>query len=138
MVERKVEVDGNGEIQELLCIATFLPIRSWRYIIPFLRTTAKVQKQLEHTHGLARYGLKANLLHKRFWTLTVWQKKEVIEGFVTSEPHAEAVRRFEEWAGEGAAFVEWKSTNGTIDWNTAMQKLQNPTFYYKASNDPSA
>jgi hypothetical protein len=90
----------------------------------------QVQKQLEQTQGLARYSLKADLPHKRFWTLTVWQKKEFVQDFVIREPHAQAVERFKDWAGKGAAFVEWTSTNSSIDWNTATQKLQNHTFYY--------
>jgi hypothetical protein len=93
--------------------------------------TRQVQNQLEQTQGLARYSLRAALLHKRFWTFTVWQKKDFVQDFVIREPHAQAVERFKEWAGEGAAFVEWSSTNSSIDWKTAMQKLQNPTFYYK-------
>jgi len=34
-------------------------------------------------------------------------------------------------AGEGAAFVEWKTANGTIDWEIALKKLENPTFRYQ-------
>jgi hypothetical protein len=47
------------------------------------------------------------------------------------EPHATAVRKFIEWAGEGSAFVEWTSPNNTIDWSEALKKLENPTYYYK-------
>jgi hypothetical protein len=132
VLERKVEVNGDGENSEFHCIATFLPIRKWRHVVPFLRMTMRVEKQLKQTRGLARYSLRADALHKQFWTFTVWQKKEFVEEFVIREPHAYAVQRFKEWAGEGAAFVEWTGTNGSIDWNTAVQKLQNPTFYYNA------
>ena len=47
------------------------------------------------------------------------------------EPHATAIRKFTEWAGEGSAFVEWTSPNNTIDWPEAMKKLERPTYYYK-------
>jgi hypothetical protein len=47
------------------------------------------------------------------------------------EPHATAVRKFIEWAGEGSAFVEWTSPNNTIDWSEALKKLEKPTYYYK-------
>lgn len=131
MLERKVEVEGDGGGGEFVCIATFLPVRKWRHVIPFLMMSARVQKQLLHTRGLARYSVRANLLRKRFWTLTIWQKKVFVNGFVNAEPHSDAVRKFGGWAGEGAAFVEWTSINGSIDWKSAMRKLQNPTFYYK-------
>ena len=130
-LQRKVEVEGDGESKEFLCIATFLPVRSWRYVIPFFRLTGRVQKQLEHTKGLARYGLRMEPLSKKFWTFTVWKGKEFMESFVPAQPHNEAVTEFKEWAGEGAAFVEWTDTNGSIDWETGMEKLRNPTFYYK-------
>jgi len=128
---RKVEVEGGDAIGEFHCIATYLPIRSWGHVIPFLKITGQVEKQLKHTSGLARYSLRADFLRKQFWTLTIWRDKKFVESFVQLEPHAEAVRKFKDWAGEGAAFVEWHSTNGSIDWNTALQKLNNPTFYYK-------
>jgi hypothetical protein len=131
VLERKFEVNGDGDSGEFRCIATHLPIRKWRHVIPFLRMTRQVQKQLRQTQGLARYSLKPDFLRKRFWTLTVWQKKEFVQDFVIREPHAQAVQRFKDWAGEGAAFVEWTSTDGSLDWNTAIQKLQNPTFYYR-------
>ncbi len=133
-LKRTVEVEGDGECSEFLCIATFLPIRSWRSMIPFIRMTGRVQNQLKHTRGLARYGLKADPLRKHFWTFTVWKNKEFMNNFLPTQPHAEAVRRFNDWAGEGAAFVEWNSNNGSIDWETAMQKLQNPTFYYRKTS----
>jgi len=136
MLEKKVEVEGDSNSNEFLHIATYLPLRSWRHMIPFLRITSKVEKQLGHTRGLARYGLRADHLHKRFWTITVWQGKEFMNSFVLAEPHAEAVRRFKDWAGEGAAFVEWKSTtDSSINWPTALQKLQAPTFYYQPPSD---
>ena len=47
------------------------------------------------------------------------------------EPHATAVRKFTEWAGEGSAFVEWTSPNNMIDWAEALKKLERPTYYYK-------
>lgn len=47
------------------------------------------------------------------------------------DPHATAIRKFTEWAGEGSAFVEWTSPNNTIDWREASKKLEIPTYYYK-------
>jgi hypothetical protein len=46
------------------------------------------------------------------------------------EPHATAVKRFTVWAGEGSAFVEWRSQSKIIDWGEAFKKLEEPTFYY--------
>jgi hypothetical protein len=51
--------------------------------------------------------------------------------FVMAEPHTTAMKKFEEWAGDGSAFVEWTSPSSSIDWTEAMKRLENPSFYYK-------
>ncbi len=48
---------------------------------------------------------------------------EITTPFIMEEPHATAVRKFIEWAGEGSAFVEQTSPNNTIDWSEALKKL---------------
>ncbi|MGE5444986.1 MAG: hypothetical protein ACM3SR_10365 [Ignavibacteriales bacterium] len=129
--EKKVEVSKADSSSEFLCIATFLPVRSWFDVILFLRMSLRVERQLKETDGLIRYALRANLLRKQFWTLSVWKGRASANGFVAAEPHATAVGKFQQWVGRGAAFVQWNSSDGTIDWNEALQRLQNPTFYYK-------
>jgi hypothetical protein len=47
-----------------------------------------------------------------------------------TEPHAIAIERFKDWAGEGAAFVEWESTEAKLDWNEAFKRLEQPTYHY--------
>ena len=129
---REVEI-GHVHEGEFLCIATYLPIRNWRHVFPFLNLSRKVQNQLTNTVGVIRYSVKADFFHKKFWTFTVWSDRSYIEPFVKKNPHAEAISRFKDWAGAGAAFVEWTSKDGSIDWNMAYEKLQNPTFYYDKS-----
>src|SRR5579875_2031177 len=129
MVQKKVEVNSAVK-EEYFCVATFLPLRSWLNVVPFLRLTAGIEKQLKGTRGVVRYGLKADILHKRFWTISVWWDKESMREFVTDEPHLTAIRNFESWAGDGAAFVEYASRTGVINWSEAELKLQKPSFYY--------
>ena len=133
MIQKRVEVSPGDSSGESWCIATFLPLRRWRDVIPFLRMSARVEKQLKQTPGLVRYGLRADLLHKRFWTFSVWPDKGSVNALVKSEPHATAMRYMSDWAGEGAAFVEWNSSNGSIKWKDAMERLQQPSFYYRSS-----
>ena len=130
--KRRVEVEG-GEGGEFHCVATFLPVRKWRYVIPFLKMSNRIEQQLKKTQGLARYSVRADFFRKRFWTLSIWKDRKFVENFVQSEPHAEAVRKFNTWAGEGAAFVAWNSTDGSVDWDLAIQKLKTPTFYFQKS-----
>jgi len=130
LVHREVEVSPS-DAKEFSSVATYLPVGKWRHVISFLRMSGRVEQQLKQTKGVVRYGLKTDLPHKRFWTYSVWESRQFIGPFVTSEPHATAVRKFGEWAGEGAAFVQWDSSDGRIDWEEAGRRLRNPTFYYR-------
>ncbi len=130
MVQKVVEV-SPPEGREFISIATYLPVKKWRHIIPFFRMSGRVEQQLRRTDGVVRYGLKTDLLHKRFWTYSVWKNRQAVGQFVTGEPHATAVKKFAEWAGEGAAFVRWENTDGKVDWEDASRRLQNPTFYFQ-------
>lgn len=130
-MQRQVEVNRADSRGEFLCIATFLPMRRWQDVIPFLRMSSRVEKQLKETEGLVRYGTRANLLRKEFWTFSVWADKPSVNAFVRSGAHAAAVGRFSEWAGEWAAFVEWNSSDGSINWKDALERLKTHTDYYK-------
>ncbi|HZY46635.1 MAG TPA: hypothetical protein VFE96_02455 [Candidatus Bathyarchaeia archaeon] len=129
MVRRIVEV-SQADALEFTSAATYLPVKKWRHIIPFIQMSRRVEKQLRATESVVRYGLRTDFLHKRFWTYSVWKKREAIGPFVTAEPHATAVKKFSEWAGEGAAFAEWNNTDGKIDWEEADRRLKNPKFYF--------
>lgn len=97
----------------------------------FQRLSSKVLKQIKENEGAINYAVKGNLLKKHFWTFSIWRDNNSLRRFIMEEPHATAVRKFIEWAGEGSAFVEWTSPNNTIDWSEALKKLENPTYYYK-------
>ncbi len=132
--------DGGGGVdyegrKKFICIATFLPLKSWRYMIPFQLMTSKVLKQVKQNEGVVNYAVKANFLKKHFWTFSIWKDNESLRQFTMSEPHATAVKKFTEWAGEGSAFVEWSSRSEMIDWREAFKKLQEPTYYYKKASD---
>jgi quinol monooxygenase YgiN len=113
------------------CVATFLPLKNWKYMLSFQRLSSKVLKQIKEDEGAANYAVRANLLKKHFWTLSIWKDQNSLRRFIMTEPHATAVKKFTEWAGEGSAFVEWSSPENTIDWSEALRKLENPTYYYR-------
>ena len=50
---------------------TRLPLARYRSIPAFLRDTLRVQRQLATASGRVGYALKADLVHKRFWTVSV-------------------------------------------------------------------
>ena len=128
----KGELDAKRtEQQEFVCVATLLPLKSWRNLISFMILSRKVLNQIKKQKGIANYAVKADLPKKNFWTLSIWNDIESLKLFVPKEPHATAIKKFAEWAGKGSAFVEWTSPSNEINWPEAMIKLENPTFYYK-------
>ncbi|HEX5481015.1 MAG TPA: hypothetical protein VFZ08_00145 [Terriglobia bacterium] len=132
-MEKWADVNPRNDSGDLLCIATFLPLKSWRDLIPFFRMSLRIERQLKRSPALVRYSLRTDLPHKRFWTLSLWNERGGVNTFVSAEPHATAVRRFEKWAGPGAAFVEWTVADKAPGWPEALEKLQTPTFYYQAA-----
>ncbi|AIC14355.1 hypothetical protein NVIE_001720 [Nitrososphaera viennensis EN76] len=127
--------DGSEKQEgEFICVATFLPLKSWKYMLPFQLMTSKVLKQAKKSKGMVNYAVKANFPKKHFWTLSIWKDQDSFRNFVMAEPHATAIAKFSRWAGDGSAFVEWASSDGSIDWAEALKRLQSPTFYYGNKN----
>ena len=67
--------------------ATFLPLKSWRYMIPFQLMTSKVLKQAKQSDGMVDYAVKADFPKKHFWTLSIWKDPNSMRQFVMAEPH---------------------------------------------------
>jgi hypothetical protein len=127
-----LDIDLTSEKRTIyIHVATFLPLKSWRYMFSFQRLSSKVLKQIKESEGAVNYAVKAYFLKKHFWTLSIWKDNNSLRHFIMEEPHATAVRKFTGWAGEGSAFVEWTSPNNTIYWPEASKKLENPTYYCK-------
>jgi hypothetical protein len=131
MQEENKGLDSEKQ-EQFLWVATFLPLKSWKYMVPFQLMTSKVLKQVKETNGAMNYAVKADFPRKHFWTLSIWKDQDSLRRFVAAEPHATAIKKFTEWAGEGSAFVEWTSPSNSIDWAEALERLKNPTFYYKS------
>jgi len=130
LVQRLVEV-SSADVSEFTSVATYLHVKRWRDLIRFLLMSYSVEQQLRRTEGVVRYGLRTNLPGKKFWTYSVWKDAQAIQPFVVTEPHSTAVRKFKDWADEGAAFSEWQNNDGKVDWDETERRLKNPTYYYK-------
>jgi hypothetical protein len=112
-------------------VLTFLPLKNWRYMIPFQLMTSKVQKQAKQILGIVNYAVKADFPKKHFWTHSIWNDRYSMRQFVMTEPHVTVMKKIEVWAGHGSAFVDWTSSSNSIDREEAMRRLQNPTFHYR-------
>jgi hypothetical protein len=79
--------------REYVAMASRLPLRSGRSVPGFLRDTLAIRRQLARTHGLVGYALDAELLHKTFWTFSVWVDRSSLDAFAASDPHRRIIRR---------------------------------------------
>ncbi len=68
--------------REYLALLTVLPVKHYRTIPRFLGYTRRIEAQLAETVGLVGYSLRAEFLHRRFWTLSVWEDEGALQQFV--------------------------------------------------------
>ena len=116
---------------EMLCVASRLELQRWRYLLPFIRLSNRVSKQLDEAPGLLRWAVLAEPWSKRFYTFTAWRDRSSLAAFVSTEPHAEAVRMMRVWGSPQSAFSEWSSTELPGRLSEIKDRLRQPTFYYK-------
>jgi hypothetical protein len=90
-----------------------LPLKRFRDLGAFLRYTWRIQGQLRQTPGLLGYSLRAHILKRQFWTLSVWEGDAALRRFVTENPHGHVMAalrgkmdrtRFVRWGMRGAEF----------------------------------
>ena len=130
------EVDPQKNV---VATATYLPLRHWWDVIAFFRMSSRVQKQLEQTPGVIKFGLRirpTDLLRKRYYTYSIWDDRASLNAFLRTEPHATAMKRLEAWGANGAAFTDWEMNGSAIDWDEAMRQLQNPKHQYGPKGKP--
>ena len=117
-------MDQADSTNEFICAATFFPLRRWRDVIPFIRMSSRVKKQLKETSGLVRFGTRTSVIRNRYWTYSVWLDRASIDAFLQSEPHATAMTKLDQWVIPGeSAFVSWASTDGSINWKEGFDRL---------------
>ena len=70
-----------------------LPLQHSRSIIGFLRDTLAIRRQLNAAAGLIAYSLDADLVHRTFWTFSVWDDQQSLDAFASSQPHRRIIER---------------------------------------------
>ena len=68
-------------------------IRPYRYrTVPrIIQATRRIETQLADSDGLIGYALRAEVLRRRFWAVSVWEDEESLQNFVTKNPHVEVM-----------------------------------------------
>src|SRR3989475_10574197 len=106
MVEARWISFANADpAREYLSLISYLPRKRYWSIFSFIRQSNAVQKQLKGSRGLIGYSLRAQLLGKKAWTVSVWEDERALIEFVGKSPHVDTMKK----VGLGAErkFVRW-------------------------------
>jgi hypothetical protein len=117
-----VPPDAN---RDYLALLSYLPLNKHRAIPAFLRFSFRIQKQLRGTPGVIGYSLRAKMLSRNFWTLSVWEDQQSLTDFVAKVPHGEAMRAMTPHMGQ-PKFTQWKVAGSSLplSWEEAMHRSQ--------------
>lgn len=113
-------VDRNGEYLALL---SYLPLRAYSKIPGFLRFTLQIQRQLRGSPGAIGYSMRAKLLSRKFWTLSVWENQRALMDFVAKIPHGEVMKALAPHMG-ATKFTQWKVPGSAVPirWDDALRR----------------
>src|SRR5690349_4862735 len=118
-----VSLDKAVPSREYLALITCLPRKSYWAVLSFSRQSSAIQKQLKDSPGLIGYSLRAQLLGKKAWTLSVWQDERSLSEFVGRSPHVETMKKVS--LGGARKFVRWKLSGSQVPpkWDEAIKHL---------------
>src|SRR6266850_1104729 len=111
--------------REYLALLSYLPLNKYSAIPGFFRFSIQIQKQLRSTPGMIGYTLRAKILSRNFWTLSVWEDQKTLMDFVAEIPHGEAMKAMAPHMGR-TKITQWKVAGSSLplSWDEAMQRSQ--------------
>jgi hypothetical protein len=111
------------EGKEYVAMLSVLPLESYWTMPRFMQFTLATLRQLKNSRGLIGYSLCAELLRKRFYTLSVWEDRQALMDFVEEIPHSEIMQKLKPHMGK-SRFVEWKvrAAEIPIQWKGALKR----------------
>jgi Domain of unknown function (DUF3291) len=109
--------------REYLVLLSYLPLRKYRKIPTFLRYTSQIQGQLRRTAGAAGYSMRAKVLSRKFWTLSVWESERALMDFVLNLPHGDVMKSLAPQMG-ATKFTRWKLPGSAVppNWDDAVRR----------------
>lgn len=109
--------------REYVVLLSYLPLRRYSKMPLFFRYSGQINRQLRATPGAIGYTMRAKLLSRRFWTLSVWDNDKALMEFVAKVPHGEAMKQIAPYMDK-ANFWRWKAQSSDIPprWDDAMRR----------------
>src|SRR5579872_3276076 len=112
------------EGRDFLALVSFLPLKRYRLIPKFLLLSGETRQQLARCRGLVGYSMRAELLARRFWTVSVWDDEHSLMDFVHEIPHSRIMGALAPHMGK-TRFAQWtvRATNVPIPWPEAKRRM---------------
>ncbi len=109
---------------DFVALLSYLPLKSYWRVFPFVFDTAQVVKQLASAQGLLGYSLLARPLSKRFWTLSAWENEKALAAFVQHPPHRNIMTALAQHMDK-TQFVRWpvKGSQLPLQWDDALRRF---------------
>ncbi|HEX8143874.1 MAG TPA: DUF3291 domain-containing protein [Pyrinomonadaceae bacterium] len=110
--------------REYLALLSYLPLKRYRSIFGFLKYTSQIERQLRAARGLLGYSLQAQLLSRKFWTLSVWEDEAALMEFVYRLPHSEVMTSLAPHMAQ-TKFTRWtiKGYGMPPRWDEAKKRM---------------
>lgn len=107
-----------------LALISYLPLRHYRAMPKFFRSTTEIMGQLSSAPGLLGYSLEAHVFSRQFWTLSAWQDQQSLIDFVRHLPHSRIMQDLAPHLGK-TQFAQWQvsATEIPLDWSAAKARF---------------
>jgi hypothetical protein len=111
--------------REYIALLSYLPLRSYLQVPLFFRFTYDIYRQLLANSGAVGFSLRAKVLSRQFWTLSVWESDRALMEFVAHVPHGKIMKALAPHIG-ATAFTRWKIPGSQIPprWDEAMRRSE--------------
>ena len=111
--------------REYVALLSYLPMRSYLKVPLFFRFTYGIYGQLLANSGAVGFSLRAKVLSRQFWTLSVWGSDRGLMEFVANVPHGKIMKALAPHMG-ATAFTRWKIRGSQIPprWDDAMRRSE--------------
>jgi hypothetical protein len=95
-------------------------------------------RHLAKSRGLIGYSLMAELLSKRFWTLSVWEDRQSLMDFVGEIPHSRIMQELAPHMDK-SRFAEWmvRAAEIPIPWAVARQQTPQLSSIGRNNSEPA-
>jgi quinol monooxygenase YgiN len=116
-------LDEAQEGKEYVALLSVLPLKSHWMMPRLMQFMLATQRQLKKSPGLIGYSLAAELLAKRFYTLSVWEDQRALMDFVEEVPHGEIMQKLKPHM-EKTTFVQWtvRAPEIPLQWKDALSR----------------